>query len=67
MKTRLTSFVLGLSMLFAIGAMPSKADAQVVVQVGPQHHYYYHHRYYQHRYYHTHYRNGHAYRSYRYY
>jgi hypothetical protein len=60
MKARLTSFVLGLSMLFAVGAMPSKADAQVVVKVGPQRHYYHHHRYY-----HTYYRNGHAYRSYR--
>ena len=32
MKARLTSFVLVLSMLIAIGAMPSKADAQVVVK-----------------------------------
>jgi hypothetical protein len=58
MKARLTTFILGLSMLFAIGAMPSKADAQVVVKVAPQHHNY-HHRNVRHRYY----RNGHAYYS----
>ena len=60
MKARITSFILGLCTLFAIGAMPSKADAQVVVKVGPQHHYYHHH-YVRHRYY----RHGHAYYSYR--
>jgi hypothetical protein len=36
-------------------AATPKADAQVVVQVGPRyHHHYYHHRYYHHRYYHHH-------------
>ena len=60
MKTRLITFILGLSMLFALGAVAMPADAQVVVRVGPQHRYYHHHRYY-----HTYYRNGHAYRSYR--
>jgi hypothetical protein len=60
MKTRLITFILGLSMLFAIGPMAMPAEAQVVVKVGPQHHYYHH------RYYHTYYRHGHAYRSYYY-
>jgi hypothetical protein len=59
MKARLITFILGLSMLFALGPMATPADAQVVVRVGPQHHYYHH------RYYHTYYRHGHAYRSYR--
>lgn len=59
MKARLTSFILGLGMLFALGSMATAADAQVVVRVEPQHHY--HHRYYRH----TYYRHGHAYHSYR--
>ena len=63
MKTRLITFILGLSMLFAIGPMATPAEAQVVVRVGPQHRYYHH---YHHRYYHTYYRHGHAYRSYYY-
>jgi len=53
MKARLTHLILGLSMLFAIGSIPTQADAQVVVKVGPQHRYhhrYYHHTYYRHRY-----------------
>jgi hypothetical protein len=61
MKARLTTFIFGLSMLFALGSMATPADAQVVVKIGPQHRYYHHH----HRYYHTYYRHGHAYRSYR--
>jgi hypothetical protein len=60
MKARLTYWILGLSMLFALGSMATPADAQVVVRVGPQHRYHHHHRYY-----HTYYRHGHAYRSYR--
>jgi hypothetical protein len=36
MKTRLASFILGLSMLFALGLMATPADAQVVVKIGPQ-------------------------------
>ncbi len=60
MKTRLIAFILGLITLFAVGPMVTPADAQVVVRVGPQHHYYHH------RYYHTYYRHGHAYRSYYY-
>jgi hypothetical protein len=59
MKTRLTSFILSLSMLFALGLMATPADAQVVVKIGPQHHY--HNRYYRH----TYYRHGHVYHSYR--
>jgi hypothetical protein len=59
MKARLTSFLLGLSMLLAIGSIPTQADAQVVVKIGPQHQY--HHRYVRHRYY----RHGHSYYSYR--
>jgi hypothetical protein len=61
MKARLTTFILGLSMLFALGSIATPADAQVVVKVGPQHRYY--HR--NHHYYHTYYRHGRAYRSYR--
>jgi len=53
MKARLTCWILGLSMLFAIGLIPTQANAQVVVKVGPQHHY--HHRYYRHTYYRHHY------------
>jgi hypothetical protein len=59
MKTRLASFILGLSMLFALGLMATPTDAQVVVKIGPQHQY--HHRYYRH----TYYRHGHVYHSYR--
>jgi hypothetical protein len=50
MKARLTYWILGLSMLLAIGSIPMQADAQVVVKVGPQHrdhHCYYHHHPYQ--------------------
>ena len=61
MKKPLTSGILGLSMLFSVGTMPEPADAQVVVKVGPTHHY--HH--YRHRYRHVYYRHGHRY--YRYY
>lgn len=60
MKVRLTSFILGLSMLFALGPISTEADAQVVVKIGPQHRYhhrhYYHHTYYRHHYYHHPYR-----------
>ena len=48
MKSRLTHFILGLSMLFAIGSIPTQADAQVVVRVGPRHHY--RHTHYRHHY-----------------
>jgi hypothetical protein len=54
MKARLMYWILGLSMLFAIGSIPIQADAQVVVKVGPQHRYY-HHRPYRHTYYRHHY------------
>jgi hypothetical protein len=57
MKSHLTRWILGLSMLFAVGAASKPADAQVVVRVGPAHRHYYHHHYYRHAYY----RNGHRY------
>jgi hypothetical protein len=59
MKKFLTSGILGLSMLFSVGAMPERADGQVVVQVWPTHHHY------RHRYRHVYYRHGQRY--YRYY
>jgi hypothetical protein len=60
MKKLLTSGILGLSMLFSVGTMPERADAQVVVKVGPtQHHY-------RHRYRHVYYRHGHRYYRYDY-
>jgi hypothetical protein len=45
MKARLTYWVFGLSMLYALGAMSTPASAQVVVRVGQQnpHHYHHHH------------------------
>ena len=53
MKARLTYLILGLSMLFAIGSIPTQADAQVVVKVGPQHRYHHrHYRHYRHHYHH---------------
>jgi hypothetical protein len=54
MKARLTYWILGLSMLFAIGSIPTQAGAQVVVRVGPRHHYR-----------HTHYRHHYRHRPYR--
>jgi hypothetical protein len=60
MKSHLTRWILGLSMLFTLAAASKPADAQVVVKIGPTHRHYYHHRY-RHVYYH----HGHAY--YRYY
>jgi hypothetical protein len=35
MNAHLTTFIFGLSMLFAIGSMATPADAQVVVKVRP--------------------------------
>jgi hypothetical protein len=46
MKLRLTRLILGLSMMFAVGAMCTPANAQVVVRVGHSRHY--HHRHYHH-------------------
>jgi hypothetical protein len=54
MKARLTYLILGLSMLFANGSIPTQAAAQVVVRVAPRHH----HR-------HTHYRHHYRHRPYR--
>jgi hypothetical protein len=60
MKKLLISGILGLSMVFTLAASTSEpADAQVVVKVGPQHHY--HHRYRQ-----VYYRHGHRYYRYAY-
>jgi hypothetical protein len=49
MKTRLTYWIFSLSMLFALCAMSTPANAQVVVKVGthhppPRHHHRHHHR-----------------------
>jgi hypothetical protein len=55
MKNFVIRGVLGLSMLFMLAAVPTPADAQVVVKVGPSHRY--HHRHYRHVYY----RHGHRY------
>jgi hypothetical protein len=58
---------LAFSLLFVLpllaGGFSKPADAQVVVKIGPQHHYYHHHHYYEHR--HAYYSHGHWY--YRYY
>jgi hypothetical protein len=54
MKKFLFSLAAGLMLLLPMAA--PKADAQVVVRVGPRyHHHYYHHAYYRHHYYHHHY------------
>jgi len=47
MKARLTYWIFGLSMLFALGVMSIPASAQVVVRVGQNHHHYHHHHAYQ--------------------
>ena len=50
MKVRLGRWLMGFMMLFVLaGAMPTPADAQVIVKVGPQHHRRYHRRYRHHR------------------
>ena len=59
MKSHLTRWILGLSMLFTLGTASKPAEAQVVVKVGPTHHY--HHRYRQ-----VYYRHGHRYYRYAY-
>ncbi|HXC96482.1 MAG TPA: hypothetical protein VNU92_12340 [Edaphobacter sp.] len=58
MKKFLISSFLGLSLLLPLAITPASADAQVVVKVGPTHHY-------RHRYRQVYYRHGHRY--YRYY
>ncbi len=56
MKSHLTGWILGLSMLFALATASKPADAQVVVKLGPTHRRSYH-RHYRHVYY----RHGHRY------
>jgi hypothetical protein len=50
MKIRLTRWIFALSMMFALGAMYTPADAEVVVRVGHRHP----RRHYRHRHYHHH-------------
>jgi hypothetical protein len=55
MKNLLVRVVLCLSMLFMLTAVPTPADAQVVVKVGPSH------RYHRQHYRHVYYRHGRRY------
>jgi hypothetical protein len=59
MKNLLIRGILGLCLFFTLAAVPATADAQVVVRVGPTHHYH-------HRYRHVYYRHGHRYYRYDY-
>jgi hypothetical protein len=59
MKKLLMSGILGLCSFFTLAAAPAPAEGQVVVKVGPTHHYH-------HRYRHVYYRHGHRYYRYSY-
>jgi hypothetical protein len=59
MKKLLIHGILGLCLFFTLAAAPAQAEGQVVVKIGPTHHYH-------HRYRHVYYRHGHRYYHYYY-